>query len=134
MRFEDILRAHAEHNPGWRRGAFPRRRCADGFEISVQVGYGMYCSPRESWSNPHIGLDDPAPPVPRYSLVECGYPNAIPEPWPVWREYAECADDPLETVYGYVPVEIVQALLDSHGGEVEPSVGDVLAAYFEREP
>jgi hypothetical protein len=31
-------------------------------------------------------------------------------------EYAESAEYPTETVYGYVPVELVEKLIEFHGG------------------
>ena len=33
-------------------------------------------------------------------------------------KYAEDPDEPTGTVYGYVPVDIVQQLMDKHGGIV----------------
>ena len=33
--------------------------------------------------------------------------------------YCEIPETPTETVYGYVPVGIVEALIESHGGMVE---------------
>ena len=77
----------------------PRVLCADGYTVSVQAGRGMYSTPREDADS--------------YTRVELGYPSAqdaelIP--------YAENPDAPLDTVYAYVPVEIVDAVLEKHGG------------------
>lgn len=81
-----------------------------------------------------------------YTHVEVGFPSERPEPWschhertvygddewapsyckerPVtpdegtgWACYAEAESDPTGTVYGYVPVAMVAALIASHGGE-----------------
>jgi hypothetical protein len=125
------------------RGNSPRRersstiRCADGFTVSVIAGPGTYCTPRPAlgfgdrpeppdYLLSNVGSDYPGP----YTEVECGFPSVRPEPWACphdegecsrtgerWECYAENPDDPTETVYGYVPVAMVQALLDSHGGE-----------------
>ena len=88
-----------EHNP--------RITCADGFTISVQGSSYSYATPRED--NPPNG----------YTHVECGFPSTTPKTDGL-RAYAELCgtQDYTETVYGYVPVEIVQAELDAHGGIV----------------
>jgi len=89
-----------EHNP--------RIECNDGFTMSVQARDGAYCTPRE---------DHPRTP---YTHVECGYPSSKPTTVALC-DYAELCgtDDYCETVYGYVPVEVVQAELDAHGGIAE---------------
>lgn len=94
--------------------------CADGFTLSVIAGGGTYCTPRPSLlpgesdglcSN--VGSDYPGP----YTEVEVGFPSARPEPWGQWQEWAEDTAEPTDTVYGYVPVEAVRALIALHGGE-----------------
>ena len=80
----------------------PHVVCADGYKVSIQAGSGMYCVPRMN--------------VLEYEKVELGFPNMADE---LILEYAEDPDDPTRTVYGYVPVEIVQQLMDKHGGIVE---------------
>ena len=80
--------------------------CQDGFTISVQGSEFNYSSPR--MDNPPNG----------YTHVECGYPSSKPTTTAL-LEYAEIlTENPMytETVYGYVPVEVVQAELDAHGG------------------
>ena len=101
--------------------AVPNRiTCADGFSLSVIAGPGNYCSPRPALlPNLPADLANDAPadyPGP-YTAVEVGFPSARPEPWADWLEYVEDPDDPTATVYGYVPVETVQALIELHGGE-----------------
>ena len=73
--------------------------CKDGFAISVQVSEGYYCQPREVASF--------------YDLVECCYPTATPE---FILEYADDVDNPTKTIYGYVPVKLVNKLINYHGG------------------
>ena len=88
------------------RSSFPQAKritCKDGFSISVQATHGAYCSPREN-----IG--------PWYE-VECGFPSDVPHGI---MSYAEDAERPTETVYGYVPIELVEKLIADHGGMVEP--------------
>ena len=47
-----------------------------------------------------------------YESVELGFPSIEDE---LINEYAE--DEPYtETVYGYVPIEIVEELINKHGG------------------
>lgn len=89
-----------------------RIRCADGFSLSVIAGWGTYCEPRPDWFN---GVpEDYAGP---YTRVEVGFPSQRPEPWDAWQPFCESPAEPTETVYGYVPVEMVATLIDSHGGE-----------------
>jgi hypothetical protein len=73
--------------------------CADGFTISVQASEFAYCEPRDNFGP--------------WSKVECGYPSATPE---FILEFAENSEDPCDTVYPYTPVELVDKLLEAHGG------------------
>ena len=73
--------------------------CRDGFTMSVQASKFHYCFPREN--------EGP------YELVEVGYPSAKED---LLLDYAEEPDIPTSTVYGYVPVEVVEAVLEKHGG------------------
>lgn len=74
--------------------------CNDGFKMSVQAGQYLYSTPR---------TDD----APTYSAVEVGYPSEYEE---LLMPYVEDANDPTGTVYGYVPVEVVDAIIEKHGG------------------
>lgn len=69
-----------------------RITCKDGFSISVQASEFAYSYPRENNAD-------------FYSKVECGYPSAIPE---FIMEYVDDAESPMQTVYGYVPTELVE--------------------------
>lgn len=84
----------------------PKVVCADGFSISIQASEYHYCSPRVTFC-PMDGWN-------RYTEVELGFPNQVEEDL---LEYAE-DEDPLDTVYGYVPVELVDKVLEKHGGIV----------------
>lgn len=83
----------------------PRIVCVDGFSLSVQASHGAYCQPRRN-----IG--------PWYE-VEVGFPSA--EPTPIMYR-AEQPEKPTETVYGYTPIEEVEALIESHGGPDEVTI------------
>lgn len=74
--------------------------CADGFGISIQASQYHYCSPRKD------GQID-------YKEVELGYPSKEEV---LIADYAEDPDDLTNTVYGYVPVEVVDKMLEKHGG------------------
>ena len=82
----------------------PAVECADGFKMSVQASKYHYCDPRINlWSG-------------QYNEVEIGFPS---EEEPLINEYAESPGEWTGTVYGYVPVEIVDAVIEKHGGIVE---------------
>lgn len=78
----------------------PRLYCNDGYSISVQASGFHYCKPRLN------GIHD-------YESVELGYPSEVDE---LIKEYAEDDLDYTETVYGYVPIEIVEEIINKHGG------------------
>jgi len=73
--------------------------CNDGFNMSVQGSSFHYCSPRltQSW----------------YNSMEIGFPSEVEE---LIMEYVEDKDNPTETVYGYVPCELIQKVIDKHKG------------------
>lgn len=78
----------------------PRLYCNDGYSISVQASSFHYCKPRLN------GIRD-------YESVELGFPSTEDE---LINEYAENDSICTETVYGYVPIEIVEKLINKHGG------------------
>ncbi len=83
-----------------------RVECADGFSMSVQARETLYCTPRVNNA-------------PSYSEVEVGFPSAPEE---LLMDYCEEPQNPTETVYAYVPVQVVTNVIAKHGGMVE---GDV---------
>lgn len=78
----------------------PRLYCNDGYSISVQASAFHYCKPRLD------GIQD-------YESVELGFPSTEDE---LINEYAEDDSDYTKTVYGYVPIEIIEELINKHGG------------------
>ena len=92
-----------------KREWYPKRRprivCKDGFNFSVQADYATYCTPRitlwpETWGN-------------GYSEVELGFPSEADE---LISDYAEDPDKLTKTVYPYLPIDIVDKLIEKHGG------------------
>jgi hypothetical protein len=75
-------------------------KCADGFTMSVQASAYHYCSPRIT------GLTI-------YNNYEIGYPS---EAEPLLMPYAEDAEHPTDTVYGYVPMQVLADVIAKHGG------------------
>ena len=76
--------------------------CLDGFNFSIATGAHAYCSPRE---------DEPE----AYSEIELGYPSSNDV---LIYLFAEETGKPTDTVYPYVPVNIVKQLIKKHGGLV----------------
>jgi hypothetical protein len=79
---------------------FPAMKCADGFSVSVQGHRGAYSSPRDDFAD-------------HYSSVELGFPSAHE---PLLDKYQDGRGDPTQTVYGYVPISVVAAIIEKHGG------------------
>jgi len=83
---------------------FPAMLMADGFHMSVQGHAGSYSRPREDFAK-------------HYIEVEVGFPSEREE---LLMPYVEDADLPTDTVYGYVPIGIIEAVIAKHGGLVGP--------------
>ena len=100
MTVNEYLQEHQGKRP-----PIPAIVCVDGLRMSVQASEYTYCTPRVT------GAD-------YYSHVEVGFPSeAVPE----LMEYAETPETPTKTVYGWVPVEVVDAVIAAHGGiKVQP--------------
>lgn len=77
-----------------------RVQCVDGYSMSVQASECHYCTPCVS------GYIE-------YNCVEIGFPSSEES---LLSQYAESPDEPTETVYGYVPIEVVDAVIEKHGG------------------
>ena len=71
------------------------------------VGDSLYCTPR---TNLESG---------EYETCEVGFPNQREE---LLMPYAEDPETPTETVYGYVPVTLVEQIIDIHGGWFESKI------------
>lgn len=73
--------------------------CKSGLTLSVQASASHYCSPRDN-----IGP---------WSEVEVGFPSQKVD---ALLPYAEDASNPCDTVYAYVPIEVVEYVIESNGG------------------
>ena len=71
----------------------PRIICNDGFSMSVQGSIHNYCEPREY--------------VEWYESLEIGFPSDDIS----LKDYCDDSD-----IYGYVPVEMIQDIIDKHSG------------------
>ena len=80
--------------------------CADGFTMSVQAFDGAYCEPR---------VDN----AECYTEVEIGYPSHEES---LLMPYAESPSQPTNTVYPYVPTDVVLLVLSKHGGMISGEV------------
>ena len=85
-----------------RANIFPRVECADGFSMSVQGHNGAYSMPRDDFAD-------------FYAKVEVGFPSAREEALMPYIDGGPDTD-PTQTVYGYVPVSIVEKIIAGHGG------------------
>lgn len=75
--------------------------CMDGFTMSVQTGETLYCEPRDNYGP--------------WTRVEIGFPSERVEEFMPFIDGDETTD-PTETVYGYVPIDIVEKVIEQHGG------------------
>lgn len=73
--------------------------CRDSFSISIQANHYTYCEPREDKAWP-------------YSTVELGFPSELDDIIDIYAEEYGTT----ETVFGYVPINIVNKLIKKHGG------------------
>lgn len=81
----------------------PKIHCKDGFSISVQASEGHYCYPRLN--------------VGPWAEFELGFPSEADD---LIMEYIDDREmDPTKTVYGYVPIDVVNKLIAKHGGIVK---------------
>lgn len=80
-----------------------KAKCVSGLEISIQASDGHYCTPR---------VTD----APLYTHVEVGFP-----PYRIAQlmAFAEDREKPTETVYGWVPIHIMNDIIDAHGGLID---------------
>jgi hypothetical protein len=89
---------------------YKRIFCTDGFNLSVQAGFGKYCSPRISYDN--IDFDGP------YTEFEVGFPSSFET---LLEPYGDQSDD----VCGYVPVKVIVEIIRKHGGIPTDAVCDL---------
>ncbi len=82
----------------------PKMVMGDGVSMSVQASSFHYCEPRRS------GLDS-------YESYEVGYPSEVIEQLRGYEETpVESDEELLESIYPYVPAEILSQIVMEHGG------------------
>ena len=107
--FEDVVSGKGEvteYTTGLMKNLAKRIECNDGITLSVQASEHHYSRPRDNYGP--------------YALVEVGFPSV--EPPESWAEYFDGnwkTDDRTDSVYGYIPVELVREYIEAHGGEKE---------------
>jgi hypothetical protein len=102
MKLREFL---AETNPNVNRDDWMRPVVVlkDEHCLSIQASNQHYCSPRVSPDPETI-----------YERVEVGFPSFID---PDLDEWAEClSGDEKSGIWGYVPVDVLQRVLNKHGG------------------
>lgn len=91
-------RYEGKHYEGLRQ--IPAIRCEDGTTLSVQTSESHYCHPRDNYGP--------------WFAVEVGFPSRQLE---LLMPYIDGKDsEPTNTVYGYVPIEIVARVIAECGG------------------
>lgn len=75
--------------------------CKDGFSMSVQANSGVSCDPRRD-NVIYVG-------------VEVGYPSRREQ---LLDEYVSKKGNWTESVYGFVPANIIDDIIEKHGGMV----------------
>lgn len=79
--------------------------CNDGFRVSVQASFSHYCSPRKTLRSKHTNY---------YKEYELGFPSESDD---LLEKYKEVEDDEqTNTIFPYVPKEVVDKLIEKHGG------------------
>lgn len=78
----------------------PVVKCKSGLELSIQASASHYCHPRVDGAE-------------FYTAVEIGFP---PYRIGMLMDFAEDKEKPEETVYAYTPTDVVNTLIDAHGG------------------
>jgi len=108
------LKSYSEHDAESRHVLYTdswdepidRVECADGFSMSVQHSRRHYCEPKVNRAEDR-GMD--------FISYEVGFPSEKVEEF---MPYAEDSCNPCETVYAYVPADIVEAVAAAHGGVI----------------
>jgi len=89
----------SEHRQRYDRVMAPYIVCADGFTMSVQASGSHYCEPRGNYN--------------RYREFEIGFPSQKES---LIMRYCEDESKPTDTVYAFVPCNVVNDVLEKHGG------------------
>jgi len=86
----------------------PRIVCMDGFEMSVQGNEICYSIPKKVTTE--------------FEAMEIGYPSAQED---LIIEFIDSdTRHPTQSVYGYVPISIIEEVIEKHGGINEKEIFD----------
>lgn len=116
-RLDEIIREERYIMDPIHPSVVPPIHCADGFRISIQASNTHYCLDKDGNRPGFLGMSLNTVHHAPYTAFEVGFPSARPEPWHQWVEYADNKENPTESIYSYVPLEMVEALIYRHGGE-----------------
>jgi hypothetical protein len=75
--------------------------CNSGLTMSIQASEGHYCSPRKTL------------PYSNYTAFEIGFPSEKVE---LFMPYVEDENNPTDTVYTHVPINVIEEVISKHGG------------------
>lgn len=105
--------------------------CQDGFTMSIQASAHHYCEPRQNFFQVekeskqyyygdagYLNLPNKFETVIDYNIYthfEIGYPN---QEETLLISYAEDPTKLTDTVYGYVPKQLIEEVIEKHGGAV----------------
>lgn len=91
----------------WSKPYQPCKRIvfANGESVSIQAGCACYCHPRRDSVRGSYSY---------YSEFELGFPSVKPND--EIMQYAEQREIPTDTVYGYVPVQLIVDWINENGG------------------
>ena len=91
--------------PGMTSSHCPHVICKDGFKMSVQAGQSLYSEPKDVTDH--------------YEEMEIGFPSKEEN---LIASYADDEENLCDTVYGYVPCSIIDAVIEKHGGIDESKI------------
>ncbi len=123
----------------------PHIVCNDGTTLSVQTSHTHYCTPRTDhgpYSHVEVGYPSVRPTdswekyfdgkwqqlglVGTVKRIVCDSKSIVyalkNKRWRYLRGLLSFVDNATDSVYGYVPVDLVQEFIDSHGGETSPDM------------
>jgi hypothetical protein len=85
---------------------------AGGYTLSIQGSYGHYCTPRKEIHPEEYFTMEMA----IWKTGNRGFmhftKSSVMRSFPRYRELLACSDGPHPTVFGYVPVDIIQELIN----------------------
>lgn len=77
----------------------PKITCSDGFKMSVQGNEMAYSIPKKTGTE--------------FDAMEIGFPS---EQEDLILEFAQNPSDPTGTIYGFIPIDLIELIIEKHGG------------------